>query len=79
MLFVSFFRNLYRDLVATCGTKPSLMIINHWLENNQLGDDEGVIIFTTLPARLMTGDKETLQYYFVSKFGYLFRAFTYFY
>ncbi|XP_075218968.1 vitellogenin-like isoform X2 [Lycorma delicatula] len=57
-------RNLFRDLIAVCGTKPALVILNQWVEKKQLDDYESAVIFSTLPARLMYGDKEILNYYF---------------
>lgn len=43
-----------------------MSLIGRWFDNDQLSEDEGILLLTTLPARLVSADKKTLNFYFVS-------------
>nr|QIQ19557.1 vitellogenin 1 [Sogatella furcifera] len=59
-----FERIVFRDVVSSTGSKPSLKMLSEWIENDQLSSDEAAQILSLLPEKLIFSDKETIEFYF---------------
>ncbi|RZF38098.1 hypothetical protein LSTR_LSTR006497 [Laodelphax striatellus] len=59
-----FERIVFRDVVSSSGSKPSLKMLNEWIESDQLSSEECAQILSLLPEKLMFSDKETIEFYF---------------
>ncbi|XP_039298807.1 uncharacterized protein LOC111043778 [Nilaparvata lugens] len=59
-----FERAVFRDVVSSSGSKPSLKIINEWINRDIISNEESAQILRLLPEKLMFSDKETVEFYF---------------